>query len=102
MLTEVRLPLQAGKAEWKYNFPIRGNYRLFVEVLAPDGTQSSKMFTIEVGEHRSKWLTLAAFLVGLFGVGVLAGRIFTHTVSKGTGALSAIFFASDSRRASRR
>jgi hypothetical protein len=93
-LTEMRLPLQAGKAEWKYNFPIRGNYRLFVEVLAPDGTKSSKMFAIEVGEHRSKWLSLAAFMVGLFGVGVLAGRIFTHTVSKGTGALSAIFFAS--------
>lgn len=93
-LTEMRLPLHAGKAEWKYNFPIRGKYHLSVEVLAPDGTQSSKMFTIEVGEHRSKWLILAAFILGLFGVGVVAGRIFTQTVSKGAGALRAIFYAS--------
>lgn len=92
-LIEMRLPLEAGKAEWKYNFPIRGEYRLFVEVLAPDGTQSSKMFTIEVGEHRSRWLTLAAFMLGLFGVGVVAGRIFTPTVSKGAGALPAILLA---------
>jgi hypothetical protein len=94
ILTEMRLPLRAGKAEWRYNFPIRGEYRLFVEVLAPDGSQSSKMFTVEVGEHRSKWLTLAVFMVGLFGFGVLAGRIFTPTVSKVTGTLPAIFFAS--------
>ena len=93
-LTEMRLPLQAGKAELKYNFPIRGEYHLSVEVLAPDGSQSSKMFIIEVGEHRSKWLILAAFMLGLFGVGVLAGRIFTHTVSKGAGALPTIFYAS--------
>jgi hypothetical protein len=93
-LTEMRLPLQAGKAEWKYNFPIRGKYHLSVEVLAPDGTQSSKMFTIEVGEHRSKWLTLAAFMLGLFGVGVLAGRIFTRRVSKAAAALAASFSAS--------
>ena len=93
-LTEMRLPLQAGKAEWKYNFPIRGEYRLFVEVLASDGTQSSEMFAIEVREHRSKWLTLAALALGLFGVGVLAGRIFTHTVRKTLGALPAIFYSS--------
>ena len=93
-LIEMRLPLQAGKAEWKYNFPIRGEYHLFVKVLTPDGTQSSKMFTIEVGEHRSKWLTLAVFTLCLFGVGVLAGRIFTPTVSKGARALPAILYAS--------
>jgi hypothetical protein len=94
ILTEMRLPLQAGKAEWRYNFPIRGEYRLFVEVLAPDGSQLSKMFTIEVGEHRSKWLTLAAFTLGLFGLGLLAGRIFTRTVNKRARALPAVFYAS--------
>lgn len=94
ILTEMRLPLRAGKAEWRYNFPIRGEYRLFVEVLAPDGSQSSKMFAIEVREHRSKWLILAAFMLGLLGVGVLAGRIFTPPVSKGAGALAALFSAS--------
>jgi hypothetical protein len=94
ILTEMRLPLRAGKAEWRYNFPIRGEYRLFVEVLAPDGSQSTEMFAIEVREHRSKWLTLAAFMLGLLGVGVLAGRIFTRPVSTGSGALAAIFSAS--------
>ncbi len=94
ILTEMRLPLRTGKAEWRYNFPIRGEYRLFVEVLAPDGSQSTKMFAIEVREHRSKWLTLAAFMLGLLGVGVLAGRIFTRPVNKGAGALAAIFSAS--------
>ena len=94
ILTEMRLPLRAGKAEWRYNFPVRGEYRLFVEVLAPDGSQSSKMFAIEVREHRSKWLILAAFMLGLLGVGVLAGRIFTRPVSKGAGALAMFFSAS--------
>ena len=94
ILTEMRLPLRGGKAEWRYNFPIRGEYRLFVELLAPDGSQSSKMFAIEVREHSSKWLILAAFMLGLLGVGVLAGRIFTRPVSKGAGALAALFSAS--------
>ena len=94
ILTEMRLPLRAGKAEWRYNFPIRGEYRLFVELLAPDGSQSSEMFAIEVREHSSKWLILAAFMLGLLGVGVLAGRIFTRPVSKGAGALAALFSAS--------
>jgi hypothetical protein len=93
-LTEMRLPLRAGKAEWRYNFPIRGEYRLFVEVLVPDGTRSSKVFAIEVREHSSKWLTLAAFVLGLLGVGVVAGRIFTPGVSKRARALPAIFSAS--------
>jgi hypothetical protein len=93
-LTEMRLPLKAGKAEWRYNFPIRGEYRLIVEVLAPDGTQSSKTFEIEVREHGSKWLALGVFMLGLFGVAFVAGRIFTHTVSAGAGALPAIFYAS--------
>ena len=94
ILTEMRLPLRTGKTEWRYNFPIRGEYRLFVEVLAPDGSQSSKMFAIEVREHRSKWLILAAFMLGLLGVGVLAGRIFTRPVSKGARASAAILSAS--------
>ena len=92
-LTEMRLPLKAGKAEWKYNFPIRGEYRLFVDVLAPDGTQFSKTFELEIREHRSKWLALGVFTLGLFAVGFIAGRIFTHTPSDGVGALRIMFFA---------
>ena len=93
-LTEMRLPLKAGKAEWRYNFPIRGEYRLLVDVVAPDGILSSKTFKIEVREHGSKWLALGVFILGLFGVGFVAGRIFTHTVIKGAAALPAIFYAS--------
>jgi hypothetical protein len=92
-LTEMRLPLRAGKAEWRYNLPIRGEYRLFVEVLAPDGTQSSQMFAIEVREHRSKWLALGGFIIALFAVGFFAGRIFTHTSNQRAGSLRIIFFA---------
>ena len=89
-LTEMRLPLKAGKAEWKYNFPIRGKYQLLIEALAPDGTTSSKTFTFEIREHRSKWVLLGAFTLGLFAVGFVAGRIFTHTAVNGTGALRTI------------
>ena len=92
-LAEMRLPLKAGKAEWKYSFPIRGEYRLFVEVVAPDGTTSNKTFKFEVREHRSKWSVLGVFTVGLFALGFIAGRIFTHPGDKATGALRTIFFA---------
>ena len=97
-LTEMRLPLKAGKAEWKYNFPIRGEYQLHVEALAPDGTTSSKNFKFEIREHRSKWLLLGALTLGLFSVGFIAGRIFTHTAANRTGALRTlslivVFFA---------
>ena len=92
-LAEMRLPLKTGKAEWKYNFPIRGVYRLSVDVLALDGTRSSKTFSLHIREHRSKWLALGGFTLGLFAVGFIAGRIFTHTRGKGTGALRTIFFA---------
>ena len=92
-LAEMRLPLKAGKAEWRYNFPIRGVYRLSVDVLAPDGTRSSKTFKLEIREHRSKWLALGGFTLGLFAVGFIAGRIFTHTARAGTGAVQILLVA---------
>lgn len=85
-LAEMRLPLKTGKAEWKYNFPIRGVYRLTVDVLAPDGSRSSKTFDLEIREHRSKWLALVGFTFGLFAAGFIAGRIFTHTSRPGSSA----------------
>jgi hypothetical protein len=91
-LTEIRLPLKSGKAEWKYNFPIRGKYRLSVDVLAADGNKSSKTFEFEIREHRSKWLALGALTLGLFAVGFIAGRILTHTAQNGTGALRGFIF----------
>lgn len=80
-LTEMRMPLKAGKAEWKYIFPIRGEYRLSVDVLALDGTKANKTFELNVREHRTKWLVLGIFTLGLFALGFIAGRIFTSSTS---------------------
>lgn len=77
-LVELRLPLKAGKAEWKYVFPIRGEYRVFVDVVAPDGSTTARTFEIHIREHRVKWLILVGFIFGLFLVGFTAGRIFTR------------------------
>ena len=77
LLSEMQLPLRQGRANWKQLFPIRGNYRLIVNVVASDGTQASKTFTFSVREHRLKWLALTAFSAGLFLLGFVAGRVFT-------------------------
>jgi hypothetical protein len=82
-LVEMRLPLKAGKAEWKYIFPIRGEYRLIVDVLTVEGTKASKTFELNVREQGSKWLVLGTFTIGLFAVGFMAGRIFTTTTPDG-------------------
>jgi hypothetical protein len=76
-LAELNMPLKAGKAEWKYLFPIRGHYRLIVNVLAVDGTKASKTFEFHVREHRTKWFVLACFTAALFALGFTAGRVFT-------------------------
>jgi hypothetical protein len=76
-LAEMRLPLKAGKVEWKYVFPIRGEYRLIVDVLTVDGNKASKTFEFKIHEHGTKWLVLGVFTLGLFAVGFVAGRIFT-------------------------
>ncbi len=76
-LLELDLPLRRGRAEWKYLFPIRGNYRLSVNFVAADGQGTIKDFPIPVLEERQKWLWLGLFCAGLFLVGFIAGRIFT-------------------------
>ena len=80
-LLDMRLPLRQGRAEWKYLFPIRGQYRLNVEFIAPDGRKVNKSFPLAIRENKQKWLFLGMFTVGLFVLGVLAGRIFTGTLS---------------------
>ena len=80
-LLDMRLPLRQGRAEWKYLFPIRGQYRLNVEFVAPDGRKVNKSFPLAIRENKQKWLFLGIFTVGLFALGVLAGRIFTGTLS---------------------
>ena len=80
-LLEMALPLRQGRAEWKYLFPIRGQYRLTVEFVAPDGRKVNKTFALAIRENRQKWFFLGIFTLGLFALGVLAGRIFTGTLS---------------------
>ena len=79
VLSEMRLPLRQGRANWRQLLPIRGEYRLVVDVVAGDSSRASQVFTFKVRENRSKWLALAAFSAGLFIVGLVAGRIFTGT-----------------------
>ncbi|HEX7229298.1 MAG TPA: hypothetical protein VF452_02805 [Candidatus Binatia bacterium] len=76
-LHEMRLNLRQGGANWKYLFPIRGEYRIDVSVSTADGRKASKEFTFNVRENEQKWSALAAFSAGLFCLGLIAGRVFT-------------------------
>ena len=76
-LTELRLPLRQGRANWKYLFPIRGEYNLFVEVESADGKKAGKDFQIKINENGYKWFLLGGFCLGLFLFGFVAGRVFT-------------------------
>jgi hypothetical protein len=88
-LLEMTLPLRQGKAEWKYLFPIRGEYRLAVDFIAPDGRKASKTFAIRIRESKQKWLLLGGFSLALFVFGVTAGRIFTSAGSHRTEGVAA-------------
>jgi len=76
-LQEMQLDLRQGRADWKYLLPIRGEYRLAVNVSTADGRKASKEFTFHVRENEKKWGALAAFSAGLFCLGFIAGRVFT-------------------------
>ena len=76
-LLEMNLPLRQGKADWKYLFPIRGEYLLIVDFASPDGRKASKTFNFTIRENRQKWFFLGLFSLALFIFGVVAGRIFT-------------------------
>lgn len=78
-LNEMTLKLRQGRVSWKYLFPIRGEYKLVVDVRAADGRQAVKTFVFKIRESGSKWLALTAFSLALFILGISAGRIFTKT-----------------------
>jgi hypothetical protein len=80
-LLDMSLPLRQGRAEWKYLFPIRGQYRLTVEFMALDGQKATKTFPLVIRENKQKWFFLGIFTAGLFVLGVFAGRIFTGALS---------------------
>lgn len=80
-LSEMRMELRQGRANWKYLFPIRGDYRLAVVVRTADGGKASKDFKFYVRENQKKWFALTGFSIGLFLLGLIAGRVFTGAKS---------------------
>jgi hypothetical protein len=88
-LLDMSLPLRQGRAEWKYLFPIRGQYHLTVEFIEPDGQKSSKVFPLRIRENKQKWVFLGIFAMALFALGVMAGRIFTSSRSTSTRDMNA-------------
>lgn len=93
-LLDMSLPLRQGRAEWKYLFPIRGEYRLTVEFTALDGRKTNKTIALEIHENKQKWLFLGIFTLALFVLGVLAGRIFTRTFPSAKGRAAACLLLS--------
>ena len=76
-LNEMTLKLRQGRVSWKYLFPIRGEYKLLVDVHTADGRKAARSFVVRIRENESKWFALGAFSVALFVLGFGAGRIFT-------------------------
>ncbi len=87
VLSELQLRLRQGRANWKQLLPIRGEYRLTVNVLASDGTKASRVFAFDVRENRMKWLALTAFSACLLALGFVAGRIFTGNRAGGAASI---------------
>jgi hypothetical protein len=88
-LLDMSLPLRQGRAEWKYLFPIRGQYHLTVEFIEPEGQKTSKVFPLRIRENKQKWVFLGIFSMALFALGVMAGRIFTSSRSTPTRDMNA-------------
>ena len=88
-LLDMTVPLRQGRAEWRYLFPIRGQYRLSVEFAAPDGRKVNKTFSLTIRENRLKWFFLGVFTLVLFAAGIIAGRVFTRGVSNAKGRAAA-------------
>ena len=80
-LSEMRMELRQGRANWKFLFPIRGEYRLAVVATTADGGKASKDFKFYVRENQKKWFALTGFSIGLFLLGLMAGRVFTGAKS---------------------
>jgi hypothetical protein len=76
-LLDMRLPIRQGRVQWQYVFPIRGQYRMVVETVAPDRKTADATFYLAVKESEKKWLFLGFFTLGIFSLGVVAGRLFS-------------------------
>ena len=98
-LSEMRMELRQGRANWKYLFPIRGEYRLAVVATTADGGKASKDFKFYVRENQKKWFALTGFSVGLFLLGLMAGRVFTGAKSAMIALFAAALLVGSSRAA---
>ena len=98
-LHEMTVKLRQGRVNWKYLFPIRGEYKLVVDALAADGRKAAKTFVFEIREKETKWLTLAAFSGALFVFGFGAGRIFTRTTARAALVMLAVWLGGSARAA---
>ena len=96
-LSEMRMELRQGRANWKYLFPIRGEYRLAVVATTADGRKASKDFKFYVRENQKKWFALTGFSVGLFLLGLMAGRVFTGARSAMISLVAAVLLVGSSR-----
>lgn len=91
-LHQMRLPLRQGRVNWKYQFPIRGEYRLAVDFADGAGKQANKNFQFRIRENRGKWFALAGFSLLLFLAGFGAGRIFSGPRVKAMAFVMAMIF----------
>jgi hypothetical protein len=98
-LSGMRMELRQGRADWKYLFPIRGEYRLAVVVTTVDGGKASKDFKFYIRENQKKWFALTAFSVGLFLLGLVAGRVFSAGPKNAMIALLAVVLSVELSRA---
>jgi hypothetical protein len=96
-LSEMRMELRQSRANWKYLFPIRGEYRLAVVVTTTDGGRASKDFKFYIRENQKKWFALTGFSIGLFLLGLMAGRVFTGAKSAMIALVAAALLVGSSR-----
>jgi hypothetical protein len=78
-LLEMQLPIQDGKVQWQYLFPIRGEYLMAVEAANAPDRKTATIFRMAVRENERKWIFLGLFTLGLFFLGFVAGRLFTSS-----------------------
>jgi hypothetical protein len=95
----MRMELRQGRANWKFLFPIRGEYRLAVVATTADGGKASKDFKFYIRENQKKWFALTGFSIGLFLLGLMAGRVFTGAKSAMIALFAAALLIGSSRAA---
>jgi len=76
-LIEMVVRLPDGRLDWSYAFPIRGTYRLELKAVDAAGSSVERTMLLEVSESWTKWSFLLGFLVLLFALGLVAGRLFS-------------------------